>query len=249
MSQFTTALQTPGSKSCAPFLWTPWFRERNPLLFSLMLLEVSVVSPSSLSRFLPLISALRSLRYVCVLCFHLFRYFHQFFGCSMSWLLHRPFWSCAEWGLLSRHAVGRRLQARCGAQAAGTLRAQAAGHTGSVAGARGLCCSVVLGLFLDQGLNLCLLHWQVGSQPLDFQETDSGLRVRAVHEAALISLPACLLAVVGRVHSIDLSSSSTITPSVSSTLLLSSPRQWLIDRSFQVYNFHLTISRNSISLL
>ena len=30
----------------------------------------------------------------------------------------------------------------------------------------GLSCSVVCGIFLDQGLNLCPLHWQADSQPL-----------------------------------------------------------------------------------
>ena len=32
-----------------------------------------------------------------------------------------------------------------------------------------LCCSVACGIFLDQGLKLCLLHWQADSQPLDHQ--------------------------------------------------------------------------------
>lgn len=49
----------------------------------------------------------------------------------MSWLLHRPFWSWAEWGLLSRcraqaagRAVGHRLQ---------VTWAQWLGHVGFVA--------------------------------------------------------------------------------------------------------------------
>ena len=33
----------------------------------------------------------------------------------------------------------------------------------------GLCCSVGCGIFLDQGLNLCPLHWQADSQPLHLQ--------------------------------------------------------------------------------
>lgn len=65
------------------------------------------------------------------------------------------------------------------------------------------------------------------------RQTLDTVRVHAVHEAALTSLPACLLGVVGRVHSTDLSSSSTTTASVSCTLLLSSPRRRLIDWSFQ----------------
>ena len=43
--------------------------------------------------------------------------------------------------------------------------------TGLVAVVRGLSCSVVRGIFLDQGLNPCLLHWQVGSLPLSHQRS------------------------------------------------------------------------------
>ena len=42
-------------------------------------------------------------------------------------------------------------------------RTQALGHVGSVAVARGLSCSMACGIFQDQGLNLCSLHWQVDS--------------------------------------------------------------------------------------
>ena len=38
--------------------------------------------------------------------------------------------------------------------------------TGSMAVARELSCSSVGGIFQDQGSNMCLLHWQVGSLPL-----------------------------------------------------------------------------------
>ena len=37
---------------------------------------------------------------------------------------------------------------------------------GSVVAAHGLSCSVACGIFLDQGLNSCPLHWQVDSYPL-----------------------------------------------------------------------------------
>ena len=40
---------------------------------------------------------------------------------------------------------------------AGTLRLES---TGSIVEAHGLSCSVACGIFLDQGSNLCLLHWQ-----------------------------------------------------------------------------------------
>ena len=32
-------------------------------------------------------------------------------------------------------------------------------------------CSIARGIFPDQGLNLCLLHWQVDSLPLSHQES------------------------------------------------------------------------------
>ena len=36
----------------------------------------------------------------------------------------------------------------------------------AVAAVHGLSCSVACGIFLEQGSNLCPLHWQAGSQPL-----------------------------------------------------------------------------------
>ena len=39
--------------------------------------------------------------------------------------------------------------------------------TGSVVVAHGLSCLVACGIFLDQGLNPCLLHWQADSEPLN----------------------------------------------------------------------------------
>ena len=38
--------------------------------------------------------------------------------------------------------------------------------TGSVVAVHGLSCFKACGIFLDQGLNLCLLHWQPDSLPL-----------------------------------------------------------------------------------
>ena len=40
------------------------------------------------------------------------------------------------------------------------------GKQASVVVAHGLSCSLAYRIFLDQGLNLCLLHWQVDSLPL-----------------------------------------------------------------------------------
>ena len=55
-------------------------------------------------------------------------------------------------------------------------RAQALGHsaggpkdTVSVVAMHGLSCSVAYGIFPDQGLSSCPLHWPADSQPLDHQ--------------------------------------------------------------------------------
>ena len=47
--------------------------------------------------------------------------------------------------------------------------AQALGPVGSVVVAHGLSCSLTSGIFLDQGLNPFLLHWQADSSPLSHQ--------------------------------------------------------------------------------
>ena len=74
-------------------------------------------------------------------------------GFSLRWLLLFP-------------SVGSR---RMGCSSWGT-RAQQLWHVGSRAQAQfvahGLSCSMTCGIFPDQGLNLCPLHWQVDSYPL-----------------------------------------------------------------------------------
>ena len=47
--------------------------------------------------------------------------------------------------------------------------ARARQSTGSVVVAHGLSCSLARGIFLDQGSNLNLLHWQADSLPLNHQ--------------------------------------------------------------------------------
>ena len=46
---------------------------------------------------------------------------------------------------------------------------------GSVVVAHGLSCSAACGIFLDQGSNPCLLHWQADSQPLRHQGSPEDL--------------------------------------------------------------------------
>ena len=87
------------------------------------------------------------------------------------WLLSLYFcaWafsSCGKWGLLSS----------CDAWAShcdgpSCCEAWALGVRASVVVAHGLSCSMVCGIFPDQGLNLCPLHWQADSQPLDHQRS------------------------------------------------------------------------------
>ena len=47
-------------------------------------------------------------------------------------------------------------------------------RSGPVAAAQGLSCSTARGLFLEQGLNLRLLHWEVDSLLLSHQGSPRG---------------------------------------------------------------------------
>ena len=49
------------------------------------------------------------------------------------------------------------------------LRSTGSRHAGSVIVAHGPSCSAACGIFPDQGLNPCPLHWQADSQPLRHQ--------------------------------------------------------------------------------
>ena len=60
-----------------------------------------------------------------------------------------PRWLLLLQGMGSRH-VGF---SSCGARALAVVQ--------------GLCCSITCGIFLDQGLNLCPLHYKADSLPLD----------------------------------------------------------------------------------
>ena len=55
----------------------------------------------------------------------------------------------------------RSVPSRCRAQVLGFWASLVAGH--------GFSCSAACGIFLDQGSNLCPLHWQVDSYPLFHQ--------------------------------------------------------------------------------
>ena len=47
-------------------------------------------------------------------------------------------------------------------------------NTGSVVVVHGLSSSEARGISLDQGLNSCLLHWQVDTLPLSYQGSPPG---------------------------------------------------------------------------
>ena len=54
------------------------------------------------------------------------------------------------------------------------FRSTSSRRTGSVVVAHGLSCSAACGIFPDQGLNPCPLHWQADSQPLRHQGSPHG---------------------------------------------------------------------------
>ena len=105
------------------------------------------------------------------------------FGRAGSLLLHGLFSSCSKQRLLSScggqasHGSGFSC---CGAWALGTLTWVVAAYglrscgcwlwsRGSAVAALRLCGSRACGIFPDQGLNLCPLHWRVDSFPLSHQ--------------------------------------------------------------------------------
>ena len=93
-----------------------------------------------------------------------FIYLLLIFGCAGSSLMHVGFSLVAEIGGCSLLAMCRLLIAAASLVAAPRLHS-----TGSVVVARWISCSAAGGILLDQGSNLCLLHWQVGSLPLSPQ--------------------------------------------------------------------------------
>ena len=84
-------------------------------------------------------------------------------GFSLEWLL-------LLWSTGSR--TGRLQQLR---HMGPEVVARGLENTGSIVVAHRLSCSVAFGVFLDQGSNLYLLHWQVDSLPCSHQGTPSFL--------------------------------------------------------------------------
>ena len=101
---------------------------------------------------------------------HVLKFF--FFSFWLHWILVTSwaFSSCREHGLL--FTVVHRLLMVASLIAENRLQAyrlQEFQHTGSVVMAHSLSCSMACGMFPDQGLNLCPLHWQVDYFPLYHQ--------------------------------------------------------------------------------
>ena len=98
------------------------------------------------------------------------------------------FWLCWVFvsvrGLSLVAASGGHSSLRCaGLSLSRPLLLQSAGsrRAGSVVVAHRPSCSVACGIFLDQGSNLCPLHWQADSQPLRHQGSPSKLFNTIVH--------------------------------------------------------------------
>ena len=60
-------------------------------------------------------------------------------------------------------------------------------RAGSIVVAHGLSCSTTGGIFPDQGLNMCLLHWQVNSLPLSHQGSPENLLAFLSQKCLLLS--------------------------------------------------------------
>ena len=96
-------------------------------------------------------------------------------------LLPRGLFSSCGGGGCSLVAVHRILVAvACLAESTGSVAcgcrvaAPTLQSTDSTVAAHGLSCSAALGILLDQGSNLCLLHWQADSLPLDYHVIPRG---------------------------------------------------------------------------
>ena len=121
--------------------------------------------------------------------YYVFIYLCVIFGCAVSSLLHGLFPSRSERGLLSSCSAWASHYHGFSCCKAQTL------NTGSIVMVHRFRCSAACGIFLDQGSNPCLLHWQVDSLPPSHQgNLQMGIYS---HESNLLSL----LLIQGKTHS------------------------------------------------
>ena len=99
-----------------------------------------------------------------------------FFVCDKSLQRQGLFSSCGKQGILSScsaqasHSVASLVvENGLSVTQASVIVAPGLQSTSSVVVAKGLSCFTACEILLDQGLNLCLLHWQVDSLPLSHQ--------------------------------------------------------------------------------
>ena len=107
-------------------------------------------------------------------CFFFFKKFFFFFFFLINLFIY--FWLCwvlvSVWGLSLVAASGGHSSSWCAGLSLSRpllLRSTGSRHAGSVVVAHGSGCSAACGIFPDQGLNPCPLHWQADSQPLRHQ--------------------------------------------------------------------------------
>ena len=117
---------------------------------------------------IPFLAFYLSLQSICSICsgpFFLFKIFTIFiFGFAGSLLLCGLFSSCGRQGLLSHWSAWA---SHCGGFSC--CGAWALEYRLNSCGTWAYSYSLVCGIFLDQGWNLCLLHWQADSLPLSHQ--------------------------------------------------------------------------------
>ena len=108
---------------------------------------------------------------------YLFFFFKDLFILLIDWLIAmlglrfcaRAFSSCGKQGHSSSRCAGLSLLWPLLLRSTGSRRA------GSVVVVHGPSCSAACGIFPDQGLNPCPLHWQADSQPLRHRGIPIGL--------------------------------------------------------------------------
>ena len=94
----------------------------------------------------------------------------------------QAFSSCGEQGLLS--LSGRRLLTAVASLESWASRVWALGAQAFVVVAQAPSCSMTCGIFSDEGLNPCLLHWQVTSYPLCHQGSPGGVKFLSSQDVA-----------------------------------------------------------------